>query len=528
MSEGLGEHLRRNTRVTMATWFVGQGLNFLRMLILIRFLDTSDYGLWIFSFSIIGYFTLYSFGISQSFVKYTADYLSRKDYQGLSHMLSTGFVINLAMGIGVTGVLLLFTDNAVAFFNIQAENVADARFVILGVGLTSAFNMAFGGYEPILIGLHRIDLKNYSRVATMIVEFVLTVAALSMGFGLRAVVTLYALGTIAAIGLFAWHVYRLAPGLRVNPLFARMHCVPSMLFLGGRMQVLGIVALIVSSADIVVYMKYATAAFVGLYGAAQRFAQRAQGLALQGFGALAPASADLVARGAFEELGDVYRTAQRFTAVGCAWIFAFLAVNHDLVMLFVLGNKFDPIGSLALLFLSIGYFVHTLTGPGSSMLRGAGKPEREIVYQLLTLVLFLGCFFPALAHGDERILVATWPLSLATASLVFIVLANRFFQVPFHAPFGDVWAPVLAAPVLAYSVRWLAETSPLPMPERDFTALALIMVLGTVYSLLFFVAAWKFPGLTPEDKARILRFLPKGERMAAKLGLDPNAKPLGR
>ncbi len=519
MSESVGDKLRRNTRATLLAWVWGQGLNFVRMMVLIYFLDTEGYGLWVFAFSIITYFFFYNVGLNDALVKYTAECTALRDYERLSGLLSTGMAVGLLMGGGVLAFLAGFTDEAIAFFNVSSDNEDAARFVVLGVGVASALTLAFGVYSAALIGLQRLDINNACRVGTMTLDFMLTVGALSLGYGIRALVTVYTLGIVVYLVVIAIIVARLLPEVRIRPWLARWRYLRAIAALGGKMQALGTVALLVSQLDILLFMRYGGPAFVGAYGAAQKFAQRAQGAALQGFGALAPASADMMARQDHDTLGRVYTGALRLVAVGCAYLFAFTAINSDAVMHFVMGDKFEPIAAYTLVVLSIGYFVHTLTGPGSSMLRGAGMPLREMAYQSLVAVCFVALYLFLRESGDGRTIITLWPVSLIAGSLVFMVLANRFFGVGLASPFFNMLLPLVAAPLLAAAVRLLWEVAPLPAPDDRWTALAAILALGAVYTPLYLAAAWCLPGLTVDDKSAMVRFIPRGERLLGRLGL---------
>jgi len=309
----------------------------------------------------------------------------------------------------------------------------------------------------------------------------------------------------------AFYARRFAPKLRINPLLARWDCVGELVSLGGRMQVLSVVALVVSTLDAVVFTSYGGFGFYGAYGAAQKFAQRAQGVAHQGFGALIPASADLLAREDYSTLAHVYATAMRLCCVGCVYLFGFLFINSDIAMMFVMGeDEFMPMTVSALQFLAIAYFVHTLSGPGTSMLRGAGMPLREIAYQLLTAALFLGFFFLMHRYGDRQFVVLTFPVALAIGAALFIYIANRFFRVSPVLPFDQTFPLILAGILLAWLTRTAWDAIPLGLPFTRWPSLLAIACNGCVFTGLFALASWFLPGLTATDKDQLVRFVPYG------------------
>ena len=521
MAENTGDKIRRNTRANMIAWFWGQAINLTRMMVLFHFLNKDGYGLWIFAFAIMSYFSIYNFGIANAFVKFTAQYHVKKDYTHLSHLLSTGMAMGTLIAGIILTVLLLWSEDMLHFFNIQQANLADTTFVLIGVGITTAFMMMFNVYGAVLTGLQRLDIKNYILVAVLTFEFIATIILLNLGFGIRAVTFTYATGLLFTTLLHFIFVKKIRPELRINPLNARLYCLKEMGILGSKMQILGVVALMVSTFDIVLFMKLYGEAFVGLYGLARRFVQRAQGVAHQGFGALAPASADLLSRDKHKDIARIYAASMRFTALGSVWIFAYMVFHATPVMRFVIDEKFEAFAAYSMSVFSVGCFFHTLTGPGTSMLRGAGMPLREILYQGFTVLLFIIALISFGAFGMDGVMdraqlnpkwVATWPIALAIGSLLFLLLSNRFFKISLLAPFNKVSLPLLCAPLCSWLVRYGWDTLQLPIGLTRWPALLEVGATGILYSMLYLPAVWFLPGLTKEDKKQIIRFIPGTQR----------------
>lgn len=520
--ETLGTKIRRNTRAALITFGWGQFLIVVRMLVLFQYLSSEGYALWVFAFSIATYFTIYNFGIANAFVNYTAELNAQKNYDRLNGLISTGMIVALGFAATVALILLLFTDQAVRFFNIHENHVSEARFVVIGVGLTSALNIAFNAYPAILTGLHRLYVVNYCRVAVLTVEVGVTFALLTMGYGLRTVMVLYMLGVIASNVTTAVFAHRYLPELRIRFKLARWEYFKDMLNLGSRLQLLGIVALFVSTLDIVVFMKFGSEAMVGLYAISQRVAERAQGIARQGFGALAPASAELLAQDETGKAQHVYNTANRFTALISTFVFAYIGVHADFIMHFVMDEQYDPMSVWILRWLALANFVHSMTGPGSSMLRGAGAPMRETIYQIVIMLVFLGSFYvlhetwgntsDAYQESFRQELLLTWPLALVVGSLIFIVMSNRFFRVSMFAPFEKMLPLLLAGVGLAWGIHYLWFALGLPSPVGRWDALLICFVTGSIYAMLFAVASWFLPGLTETDREQFIRFIPGARR----------------
>jgi O-antigen/teichoic acid export membrane protein len=520
--ESLGAKIRKNTRAALLTFFWGQFIMTVRMLVLFQYLEPEGYALWVFAFSISTYFTIYNFGIANAFVKYTAELHTHREYTRLNGLISTGMAIAVGFGLIVAVLLLLFTEQAVNFFNVSAQRHDEAEFVVIGIGLTSAFHIAFNAYPAILTGIHKLYVVNYCRVGVLTVEITLTFIALVMGQGLITVMWLYMAGVVCSNLLTAYFAHKNLPQLRIAPWLASWRDLKEMLNLGSRLQLLGVVALFVSSLDILVFMKYGSEAMVGLYAIAQRVAERGQGIARQGFGALAPASAELLSREAVEKARHVYDTANRFTALITVYVFAYMAFNADFIMRFVMDEQYDELSVWIFQWLALANAVHSITGAGSSMLRGAGAPMRETIYQALIGIFFVCSFYPLhefwgntstqFEESFRHELLLTWPFALIGGSTVFIFMANRFFKAHLFSPLDRMLLVVLAGCFLAWLVdrgwHWLGIWE----PTGRWDALVVVGITGSVYTIAFALATWFLPGLTDSDRDQLRRFLPGANR----------------
>lgn len=500
----------------MVTWGWGQVVMVVRMAVYYQYLGEVGYGLWFLAFSIMSYFVFYNFGINTAFIKYTAEYHAKGEFTRLNHILGTGFAAALTIGATIALVFLFFTDQIISFFDFDPEYAADAAFVVRGIGMATAASIGLGVYNAVLTGLQRLVVLNTCRVSFLTVESILAFILLYNGMGIRMLVVLYTVSLLASDGFMALAIRHYAPEIRINPFNARREHVRDMVSLGGRMQLLGAVSMIVSTIDGLVFAKMQGLAFVGVYAIARRVSTRAQGAALQAFGALTPASADLHARGDRDKLRAVYDMALRITTLGASYLFGFLAINSDYTMLlFQGGDQYDPLSAMALTVLSGALAIHTLTGPGSSMLRGAGITWREITYHLITLLLFVFLVFGAnaLEYSNETI-VYTYPAALAVGSLTFIAIANHFYGAHWFAPFDRMLLLIPAGPLLAWGVRYAFDALPLDLPWTRWYAIPSIGMLGVPYTILFAAAALFVPGLPADDKQQLIRFVPGGTAFA--------------
>lgn len=525
MEKSLGHKIRRNARASVVAWAVHQGSKFFLVPIIIHFINYDGYALISFAFIMMTYFTLQNFGITNAFVNYTADCYVTRDFNRLNRLLSTGMAVCLILAVVTLAAIWGFTDLIIRYFAIDASRIEDARYVVRCIGVISAATIVFGLYRAALTGIQRIDRITMTHMAFSVFEFVSIAFILYLGRGVRAVMTVYTASQLGFLFFVALQTKWLMPELRVNPFRAERASIRPIVSLGGRMQLLGITAVVLSTMDGLAVTKYEGLAFAGVYLVARRLLQRLQALPAQGFGPLMPASADLHSREDFQKLSQVFSSAMRILAVGSAFMFAFIAVNGDLVVKGYIGpDKSDPRTIFVLGFLCVSTFLHILTGPGSSMLRGAGKPFLEMAYQILAIPIYFALFNIAQRMQNEHLILLSFPIALSFASFVFIMLSNRYFKAPLLCPFSSTMALLVAAPLLAWLIRRGWQMVPLDLPATRWAAVLEVGVLGTLYTILFGLAAWFLPGLTVADKDQLIRFVPMGRRIAGLFGIKPLAK----
>jgi len=525
--ETVSGKVRRNTRWQILAYIISEGTRFLMVPVVIAYITLEGYSLVRIAYTFFGFFAVYSFGVHGAYVKYTAEYYQKRDFDRLNGLLSLGVLLCAVFG-GMTVALVAWRREWIAHvMKPDAQQPETIEFMIVYVAALAAVCVVFGVYRSVLTGLQRMDATNLSMIAFNFVQVFVVLGLLWAGYGVRMVITVYGVALVGPMILMMFAVWKIAPEIRLRPWAIRRDSWGPMLSLGGRMQVLGVAALAALSIDAVVLFRYFPEAFVGAYLVARQFASRIQTIPMLGFGALVPASADLLARNAHDTVNAVYRTTQRITLVITGYLFVFLIVNGDMLLVAYLGpDQYSDVAWRALIALCIAATIHTVTGPGSSLLRGAGKPELEIVYQTLTVVLFGGFIYavlhfrPSLPEIDaEWAALLSMPAALASASAIFLGFANRRFGARIWFPFNIALAPIIGGLAVAALMRAAVELAPIAPEENRWLALTVVGVMGIVYTIAFAASAWFLPGLTAEDKDQVVRLVPFGKTVLNRLGI---------
>src|SRR5271168_3423234 len=159
---------------------------FLSPFILHRLGDAA-FGIWVLIFSITGYYGIFDLGIRSSVIRYISKLTAVEDREGLAKFFNTSLATYTAIGVATALVTVVGARFVGSMFQIPPDFLPTARLLFLIVGLSVALGFPFGIFAGILEGLQRFYLLNVTNVVSLVLRAILTVMALSRGYGLLTV-----------------------------------------------------------------------------------------------------------------------------------------------------------------------------------------------------------------------------------------------------------------------------------------------------------------------------------------------------
>jgi O-antigen/teichoic acid export membrane protein len=202
----------------------------------------------------------------------------------------------------------------------------------------------------------------------------LTVLLLSLGYGLRSVVTLNALVPLAALVLYLVIDARIVPEFRPVPRWDRA-LLARLFSFGGYALVTTLGGALLFHFDKFALGSLAGVALVTFYVVPGALAQKIHSAASQLGVVVFPAASDLLARGELERVRRLYVRATRFIVLFLLSVsIPPLLLAHDL-LLHWLGRDFAEKSTSVLVILIATYFVIGLTAVPYFVVLGAGKPK---------------------------------------------------------------------------------------------------------------------------------------------------------
>ena len=94
--DNLAKTLSLNSLFTVIynVWYLGSRL--ILTPIILSYVTIEEYGLWSYCFVVLSYLALTAFGFNSTYIRYAADYRSRKEDDKLNELISTGLITMLS------------------------------------------------------------------------------------------------------------------------------------------------------------------------------------------------------------------------------------------------------------------------------------------------------------------------------------------------------------------------------------------------------------------------------------------------
>ncbi|HZT33954.1 MAG TPA: polysaccharide biosynthesis C-terminal domain-containing protein [Bryobacteraceae bacterium] len=455
------------------------------------------YGLWSTAFILVSYIGVSTLGVSNVYVKYVAEYAARREYERANTLVSTGVSIMLPVCAAVFAVIYTFWPRVVDWLGVKPALRADAKEVVLIVVAIFLASIALSFFRDVLAGVQNTAAVQAVWVICYLLETGLILLLVGQGRGIRGLAEAFLVRTLLEIVLYGVIALRTLPWLRLSPGRFSKDCLRELFAFGGTVQVLSLLAIALNSIERAIAVPLVGLEAAGLLDIGKKLPGMAASVPSAFASSLMPAASYLKGglEGKEEEreaLRKLYLKGGSYMNLSAAYVCGLLAVIPLPLLDVWLGRRYPGAAFLMVVF-CIATQVHLMTGPGTSILKGIGRPQEEFYYALPNVMALL-VTVPA-----SRWLLGRWDAvgigtAVAAATLLsavfFLRRANRLLRIPGWEYFRRVVvpgvAPYLVGLVVAYPATRLIEG------VSRWTGAAYVILTGMVYSALLAVVVDRF------------------------------------
>jgi O-antigen/teichoic acid export membrane protein len=444
-------------------------------------MDLADYGLWSACFVLVSYVGMAAAGFSLVYLRQTARHHLNGDIAAISRLLSTGMLTMGTLALLLLGTLALSMPTLMQLLRVPPPQQALAAQLWLGAVAVFLADMSLGAFAQVLQATGRLRLEQKVWMAAFLLEAVLMVGLLRLGLGVHALLLAFAgryLFSALANARLAW---RGLPGLRLSPRLFDARLLRDFFLYGGAMQLSGLLATALGSADRLLAGLLLGPTASGLSDLASKLPISAAAASSGISGVAVAVTARHEAAGHEQALLQVFREALRLTVASLALIMPFLALFAPWLCLAWLGPQ-GPHAEVAALmpWLVLAHHAHLLTGPATALARGQGRLGPDFAYHALRGIL-LGAALLLLLRGGApglQALLTILCLAQGTAALVFGCVAQRRLPGAGHAILHLTLLPTALSLGLAALLAVVLGTLVPPPTSRPEALMALSLALS--------------------------------------------------
>jgi O-antigen/teichoic acid export membrane protein len=397
------------------------------------------YSLWAAIFVFVVYAGATTVGVSSAYVKYVADYTARGEASKANALLSTGFMtVGVASAI-VFGILALGLTHVLSWLHLPAHLHHEADVVVLLVAASFLCDFAFSMFRESLSGAQKVAEVQIIWIASYLVETALIVLLLSTGHGVIGLAEAFVVRMGVSISLSILLAYRLLPWLRISFRSYSRESLRQLVNFGGTVQVVALLATFINTVERAIALPLVGLSAVGLLDISDKLPGMAALIPTALANSLFPAAAYL--RGGFADTADgreiileLYFRGARYMNLVAGSIAGLFATSSIPLMTVWLGKVYPGTAYLMAIFAVQQHF-HVMTGPGTAILKGVGRPREELFYSLPNLVWVLVMMpLSYLVLGRWSIIGLGSAVVVATviSATGFIIHVNRILRVPWR------------------------------------------------------------------------------------------------
>ena len=466
--------------------------------LILHFVSLEEYGLWSTCFLIIGYISMGTFGISNVYVRYIAEYNAKNEHDAISGVISSGLVLTLSFGLLAFMGTWLAMPWIVIAFNIAAPLQETARLLILGTVAAMLVDMSLGAFAYVLHGLQKIVQQTIVWIISFILESALIVGLLLLHYGVMALLWAFLARYVFSTLVYIILCYRALPNLQIRWRLVSKQYFKLFLNYGGILQLTGLLTIFMYSIERLLAGYFSGLAAVATLDLGQKFPMMAAQMFSSMNANFLPALTHAHKLGQHEEIANLYKKGLRYLNLLNGLAMGFLAPFATWLLLAWLGDN-DKLSwhnaIMVLIFACFGYQSHFLTGPLSAYYQALNRPAMAFDYlgrQAVFIMLSLLAIWYWTGF-DVIIIASSVMLARIISALMYLVRGNKKLGLANKQFIRSVLLPGIVPYLWGYGILcaiepWLVLYAPYFNRWQLIAVLAILGMIYVVLTMAFFYA----------------------------------------
>jgi len=260
--------------------------------LVLNYISLAEFGLWSMCFVILSYAAMGAFGVNTAYIRYTAKFQAQGREGDIGRLLSTGVFAMLAFCTLFWLALYTGLPAILDAFRVETSMRTSAAAMILGTAVVFSADLILGGFRSVLEGLQEIAMVKKIYTVSALMEMAAIILFLSMGTGVLGLLYAYMVRIVIETSACFLAARRMLPTLRLSPKLISHDHLRRLFVFGGKVQVLGGIAIFLSVLDRMVISATIGLSATGLFEVGRKFPFSAKSVSGAAFGPFLPAAAN--------------------------------------------------------------------------------------------------------------------------------------------------------------------------------------------------------------------------------------------
>jgi O-antigen/teichoic acid export membrane protein len=453
--------------------------------LLIKGLGTERFGILTLVWALIGYATLFDFGLGRALTQLVATKLGSGEDHEVPTLVWTSLLLLLLLGLLGAIIVVSLTPwlvhHALHVPGILGQETLYSLY-LLAISIPVVISTA--ALRGLLEAHQRFGLTNALRVPMGIFAYAAPLLVLPFSKSLFPVVAVLVAGRTIAWGAHLLLCLKVMPALRHRIIWERTAVGPLLRF-GSWMTVSNVVGPLMVTLDRFVIGSLLSVGAVAYYATPYEVATKFWIIPAALLGVMFPAFSTSFVRDRNRTALLYGRTVKYLLLTLFPLILMVVAFAHDGLTLW-LGAEFAQHSARVLQWLAVGMFINCLAWAPLAVVQGAGRPDLTAKLHMIELPAYLiALFWLTKVLGIEGAAIA-WTGRVSVDALVLFVIAKKFLPIRSHIHFHTLLS--VAGAVGAF----VAATLP-----HSWEAKGLFLMLV----LVAFALIARFLVLSPEERS---------------------------
>lgn len=394
---------------------------------LVKGLGVDGFGVLTLVWILIGYFSLFDFGLGRALTKIVAEKLGHHQINDIPSLVTTAVSIVSIFGV-IGGVLISLLSpwltQSVLQIPVPLQEQALSSFYILSLSIP--FVIASTGLKGILEAYQRFDLLNYVRIPLGIAIFLSPLLSLPFSPALPLAVAILATLRILEFTVYLFLCLRVVDRQSYRHGFA-IKWLRSLFGFGLWMSITNIVGPLMIYLDRFFVGTFISVIAVAYYTTPYEMVVRMLIIPTAVVGVLFPAIASL-------SISNQRRASQLFVSSTKFIFIALLPISlviisfsHE-ILTFWLGESFAENSTFVLQCLTFGVFINSLAQSAFAVVQGAGRPDWTAKLHLVELPGYMILLWLLLMHFGINGAALAWVVRVLFDTIILYWMAGRLIS----------------------------------------------------------------------------------------------------